>query len=213
MIICFDLDGTLVNTEKWVNNSMREAFETNNLKYDQRKIHAGWGLTIHDLIKKKFPKVTPKKRNKIVNDFEKIRLKNMVGLKPYRNTKVVLKTLSKKYSLALVSNNQHAMINRVLRKVKIDRKLFDVVVGKDEVAKPKPFPNEIKKAEKKLKKKAIFMIGDSKPDIITAKKAKIKSIIIPTGAVPKKDLKDADFIVKNIKDILKIIKEEECHNT
>jgi len=52
------------------------------------------------------------------------------------------------------------------------------------------------------------MVGDTIQDIKTAKAAKVKSIIIKTG--PKstwKNLNKADFIIKDIKELPKILKE------
>jgi len=57
-------------------------------------------------------------------------------------------------------------------------------------------------------KKVKFMVGDTIQDIKTAKAAKVKSIIIKTG--PKstwKNLNKADFIIKDIKELPKILKE------
>ncbi|MCD4760244.1 HAD-IA family hydrolase [archaeon] len=120
----------------------------------------------------------------------------------------MLKQLSKKYTLCLLSNNSHEKIEMILKQTKINKKLFRLIIGNDEVKHPKPFPDEIYKAEKKLNKKVKFMVGDSLQDIKTAKAAKVKSIILLTA--PKsiwKDLKEADFIIKDIKEIPNIIKE------
>jgi HAD superfamily hydrolase (TIGR01549 family) len=207
MIICFDLDGTLVDTGNWILSSTKNVFEKNNLKFNKKKLIKLWGLTFKSQLKKLFPTLKKTEIDKIEKEFQEERKKTIHKIKPFKNTKKTLKTLSKKYSLALLSNNPHYMINKILKQTKIDRKLFDIIIGDDEVRKPKPFPNEIKKAERKLKKKAKFMIGDTKQDILTAKRAKIKSIIIKRRIVPKKDLKEADFIIKDIKQLPKIIKE------
>jgi len=52
------------------------------------------------------------------------------------------------------------------------------------------------------------MVGDSKQDIKTAKAARVKSIIILTTPKPYwKNLKEADYKIKDIKEIPKLIKE------
>jgi len=205
MIICFDLDGTLVNSEDWVMDAWKVAFRKNNLDLKEKKFIDNWGIDSKPLLKKILSSLDEEKRKKLNRDFHIQRVKSIKKVKLYKNAKKVLKELSKKYSLALVSNNSHSMINRILKESKIDKKLFKVIIGDDDVLKPKPFPNEIKKAERELGKKATFMIGDTKQDILAAKKAKIKSIIIKNAPIPKKQIKDADYIVKDIKDIVKII--------
>jgi HAD superfamily hydrolase (TIGR01549 family) len=208
MIICFDLDGTLVDTEKWIKESEILAFKKNKIKITNKELHSVWGLNLTTQIKTLYPKLTQKEINKIRKDFEEIRKEKINLIKPFKNTKKILKILSKKYTLCLLSNNTHKKIELILNKTKIDKKLFTVIIGYDEVKRAKPFPDEIYKAEKKLGKNVKFMIGDTVQDIKTAKAAKVKSIIIKTG--PKqtwKTLNNADFIIKDIKELPKLIKE------
>lgn len=208
MIICFDLDGTLVDTEEWVSNAIKESFRKNGLKVNDKKIYQVWGLTIRSLIKKEYPSTKKEKTDKIVKDFEKTRSKTINKLKPFKNTKRVLRNLSKKYTMCLVSNNKHRRILQILNQTKIDKKLFKAIVGYDDVRKPKPFPNEIYKAERELGKRVKFMVGDTEQDIKTAKRAKVKSIIILTAPKEhRKSLKNADYKIKDIKELPKLIKE------
>jgi HAD superfamily hydrolase (TIGR01549 family) len=208
MIICFDLDGTLLDTGNWIMNAQLKSFKQNNLKITKKQLYKYWGLTVHDVLKKIYPKLNNQERDKISNDFEEIRIKTISQIKPFKNTKRTLRNLSKKYTLALLSNNSHKTILLTLKKTKLDKKLFHVIIGKDEVKHPKPFPDEIYKAEKKLKKQVKFMVGDTQQDIKTAKAAKVKSIIIKTG--PKstwKNLNKADFIIKDIKELPTLVNE------
>lgn len=208
MIIGFDLDGTLIDTEKWIIKSLKQAFKENHKKAPtEKEIFKYWGLTSKEFIKKSsLKKLTKKEVKKIKKDFHKIRDKTINSITAFPNVKKVLKKLNKKYYLAIISNNKHKEIIKRLKAAKIDKKLFKIIIGDDEVRKPKPFPNEIYKAERKLGKKLKFLVGDTIRDIESAKRAKIKSIIIKTG--PKstwKNLKEADFIIKDIKQLPKII--------
>jgi pyrophosphatase PpaX len=208
MIICFDLDGTLVNTEKWIVDAITVALKKHNLKIKKKDLYKQWGVVLRTVLKKTFPKLTKTEIEEIIIDFEKERKNTIHKIKPFKNTKKILKELSKKYTLCILSNNPHSIINKILKIAKIDEKLFSVIIGNDEVKRAKPFPDEIYKAEKELKNKVQFMVGDSKQDIKTAKAAKVKSIIILTS--PKqvwKDLKEANYKVKDIKEIPKLIKE------
>jgi pyrophosphatase PpaX len=214
MIICFDLDGTLVNTERWIVKAIQETLKKHGMKITKKKIYQSWGINLRVLLKKNFPHLKKEDIITITNEFDETRKKTINRVKPFKNTKKTLVILSKKYKLGLLSNNAHQMIEEILKTTKINKKLFKVIIGDDEVRKPKPFPNEVYKAERKLGKKVKFMVGDTIQDIKTAKAAKLKSIIILTG--PKstwKGLKSADFLIKDIKELPRIIKEAECHNT
>ena len=210
MIICFDLDGTLIDTEDWIINSLKEAYKNNNKKIPTKKqILANWGNISTVIIRKSSQeKLTKKEVENIRVEFYRIRDQSISKVKPFKNTKRVLNQLSKKYKIALVSNNNHKELLKLLKATKIDKKIFKTIIGDDEVKRAKPFPDEIYTAEKRLGKKVKFMIGDSIQDIKSPKAAKVKSIVIKTG--PKetwKNLKKADFIIKDIKEIPKLIKE------
>ncbi|MBT7474402.1 HAD family hydrolase [Candidatus Woesearchaeota archaeon] len=208
MIVCFDLDGTLVDTEAWIKKSEKLAFKKNGIKVTNKELYSVWGLNLTTQIKTLYPELKQKEINKIKKDFEEIRNEKIDLIKPFKNTKRILTNLSKKYTLCLLSNNSHKKIELILKQTKIDKKLFKLIIGDDEVKRAKPFPDEIYKVEKKLKKKVKFMVGDTVQDIKTAKAAKVKSIIIKTG--PKqtwKTLNNADFIIKDIKELPKLIKE------
>jgi phosphoglycolate phosphatase-like HAD superfamily hydrolase len=74
--------------------------------------------------------------------------------------------------------------------------------------KPKPAPDEIIKAEKLLKQKADYMVGDTVYDIIAARKAKVKSIGVTSGLQDYNKLKTENphKILKSVKDLPKFLK-------
>nr|MBA4404754.1 hypothetical protein [Nanoarchaeum sp.] len=206
MIICFDLDGTLVNTESWILNSFQESFKKNKVKISNKELKKHWGLMAREIVKKTNSKLTDSQIKKIIKDFEEIRSKTFYQIKPFKNTNKLLKELSKKHTLTLLSNNQHKKINKILKQTKIDKKYFKIILGYNDVSKPKPFPTGVHKIEHKLKSKVNFLVGDTLQDIKTAKAAKTKSIIVLTGPkISKKDLKKADFIIKEISQIKRLL--------
>ena len=76
MIICFDLDGTLIDTEEWIVDAFQGAFKQNKIRTPTKtQIFTFWGLTSRELIKKSSPeKLTKKEAEKIRKDFYKIRI-------------------------------------------------------------------------------------------------------------------------------------------
>ncbi|MCX6711601.1 MAG: HAD family hydrolase, partial [Candidatus Woesearchaeota archaeon] len=119
-----------------------------------------------------------------------------------------LKILKKEYKIALVTNCTHKELEPLLKNTKIDKKIFDVIIGHDDVKKTKPYPDEIFKAEKLLHLKADYHVGDSIYDIIAAKRARVKCISVLTGVSSKNRLKKykPNYIIKNVSYLPKLLR-------
>ena len=209
-LICFDVDETLVHSNNVHIKSFNKAFIKNNLKpiNEKRLAKALQGESSETIIKKFYPRLREK-------DIEKVHLakRRFVIKETYRYVKQIdksskiLKDLKKHYRIALISNCVHQEIKKMLDFAKIRKESYDFIIGKDEVKHPKPYPDEIFKAEKLAKEKADFMVGDSLQDIKAARRAKIRIITVLTGNTPKERLINAkpDYIVNSIKDVPKIL--------
>jgi len=112
----------------------------------------------------------------------------------------VVKALAKKYKLAVVSSrNKHGVEHYF--ECSGNKKYFKVAVQLGDYKKPKPHPEPLLLACRRLKIKpgeAIY-IGDSKTDMQAAKAAKMKIITFP------KKLPGANGYAKSFKDIPKIV--------
>jgi len=209
-LICFDLDNTLVKSDKMHIVAFKKAFEKNNLpKLSSRKIRKYFGLVGKEVIKKLFPKLTKNQIKKVIGDHDNIVVNETSKFaKPFPFAKTTLKKLKKNYKLALVSNVKTKEINAILHSTKINRKLFSAIIGNDKVKHGKPYPDEILKAEKLTHLNAEYMIGDSIYDMIAGKKAKAKTIAITSGNHSRKELKKykPDFIINSIRKLPKLIK-------
>lgn len=207
-LICFDLDNTLVNSSKTHILAYNAAFEKLNLpKKSNKEISALLGMPKEEMIKKLQPKTNNiKKLCNLHSYFLQKKYYKFTKALPY--VKSTLKELKKHYKLAIVSNSNKININYLLKGAKINKNLFDIIITVDNVKKPKPSPEEIFKAEKLTKSKTLYLIGDSIYDILTAKNAKRKSIIILKDShTPIKELKKLkpDYILKNFKSLTKIL--------
>lgn len=209
-LVTFDLDETLVNAKKCHWLAFNDAFKKFRLpKITYKKLIPFLnGRHAHDIVKILFPKLSKSKINKIVNEHHRlIGTKYGKYAKQIRGAVKAIKKIKKKYKVGIVTNCTHKEINGLLKGAKINKKLFNVVVGKDDVKKSKPAPNELFKAEKLAKANIKYHIGDSTYDIIAGKRAKIKVISVLTGVSSRKVLskKEPYKIVKNIKDVPKVI--------
>ena len=82
-------------------------------------------------------------------------------------------------------------------------KLFIRIVGSDDLIRNKPYPDHIwTAAGHKGTKKKIIMVGDSLPDVISAQKAKIPSIIMKYGysTIPARRL-GGNYLLQHFRDL------------
>jgi len=114
---------------------------------------------------------------------------------------------SKKIKIGLVTNRGDSTYY-ILDHFKI-KKYFDVILTAKHIKKAKPDPYPINLAVKKLKvhKKDIIYVGDDKVDITAGKNAKVKVILY------KNNFRGADYQIKNLLDIKKIISYRKFLNT
>ena len=199
-LICFDMDNTLVKSNKVHLTAFQEAFKKNHLKkVSNKKLIDVFGLVGITLVKRLYPELTQEQVKKIVKDHDDIVVK-----KTYKYAKAIpgaiktLRELKKKYDIAILTNCKHKEIKPILKGAGINRRLFNLVIGNDDVKHAKPCPDEIFKAQKLLHEKAKYMVGDSIYDLQAAKKAKVKCIAVLTGDHTRKMLKkEKPFMILN----------------
>ncbi len=208
-LICFDLDNTLIDSERAHVLSYNEALKKNGFKEVKfEKMVKLFGRPNSEVVEI----LTGSKNEEIMEKVHKDHYKFLIE-KNYKYAKIIdgvrntLIKLKKNYEIAVLSNTSHNSIIALLKGAKLDKKLFDLLIGNDDVEKSKPWPDEILKAEKLLHHKAKFMVGDSIYDVIAGKKAKVKTIAVLSGRYTKKELNKhkPDYVIKEIKDILEII--------
>lgn len=209
-MICFDLDGTLIEATKahWL--AYKKALIKNGIKdIDEKKIVSLFGVVSKVFLKKVYPHMDDKMISKISLDHDKILWSDTKRyLKLLKGVKVALKKLSKNHKLAIASNCRKKTIINSLKAVGIDRKLFSAIVGNDEVKRPKPQPDEILRAEYLVKLNADYMVGDTVYDIIAGKRAKAKTVAVLSGNHSRAKLKKykPTLIIKSVADLPKYIK-------
>lgn len=209
-LITFDLDMTLIKANVCHWHAFNDIFKKMGLgKITYKKLSPLLdGRHAHEIIKKLFPKLSAKDNDKIVDGHHRL-----IGIKYGSHAKLIpgvigaLKKLKKNYKLGIVTNCSHIEINGLLKGANIPKKLFSVIVGKDDVKHSKPFPDEIFKAEKLSGLDVKYHIGDSPYDIIAARRSKTKAIGVLTGVSSRARLaKEKPFkIIKSVAELPKVI--------
>tara|TARA_Y100000310_G_scaffold331897_1_gene406406 strand:- start:773 stop:1459 length:687 start_codon:yes stop_codon:yes gene_type:complete len=204
-ILCFDMDNTLVYGERMHIEAFKHSFKKNKLPIPTKKeLLKYFSLPAHVMIKQMYPGLTDKQVDKVVKGHDQQLLKETVKYtKVVPGAKAALKKLKKHYKIAVLSNCKHITIKKVLKQNNIDAKMFDLIIGNDDVKKGKPAPDEIFKAEKLLHVKKGYMVGDSIYDIQAANKAGLKGIAVLTGNHTKTMLKKEKpwKILNSVKDL------------
>ncbi|MFA6528947.1 MAG: HAD family phosphatase, partial [Candidatus Gracilibacteria bacterium] len=150
--IIFDLDGTLIDSEKLHLEAELETFRNFGMKIKKSEIkgYMGMGLTdFFKLLKKKF------NAKYSVKEIEKAHAKTLEKyygklFPKVPNTKQAIKELSKKYILALGTSSHTHLAKICLKRLGI-LKYFKVIVGGDKVLHAKPHPEIFLLVAKKLK--------------------------------------------------------------
>ena len=189
-MICFDMDCTLVRSNKLHLKSFNAAFKHNKLPTKTPKeILPVFSQRSYLIIKAMHPHLSHSQIQKVSKDHIKFTIKMAKGnITRIRGVIGTLKKLKKHYKIAILSNCSHKEIDAITKAAGIDENMFDLIIGANEVKHSKPAPDEMFKAEKLLKIKKGYMVGDSIYDIIAGKKAGLKTIGVTTGNHTKKEL-------------------------
>ena len=207
IVILFDLDGTLIDSTEAILTSFDFAFKEQGFKFfgTNKDIENLVGYPLdHMFYKLGVPKenvwdfVDSYKSNyKKISEAQTVLLENAKESVMFASTFAtlgVVTTKTTRYSIPLLKS--FGILEQ-----------FDTIIGRQEVKNPKPHPEPIFKACEALNVKPtkdIFMIGDTKLDLIAANEAKISSVAVLSGYGDKKELSS---FTKNIcKDALEAVK-------
>lgn len=110
------------------------------------------------------------------------------------------------YKKAVISNKREALSRRVLEGLDLSR-FFDIIIGSDSTPEKKPSPLPILKVLKELdiRPEEALIVGDSNLDIQAGRTAGLKTVAVTYGYRPYEMIKDADFVIDRIEDLIRII--------
>ena len=209
-VICFDLDGTLIDANKAHVLAFNMAFKVNNLPIlPAERITPRFGIAAELLIKELFPKISDRKLPRCVEDHTRFTIeKTAKYAKAIKGANSVLKWLKQYCKLALISNCTHEEIQALLKASGIDGHIFDIILGKNDIKHPKPSPDEIHKVEQILGTKVACIVGDTVYDIRAGKAAGVKTIAVLSGSGTLKQLieEDPTAIIESVALLPKVIK-------
>jgi HAD superfamily hydrolase (TIGR01509 family) len=198
--IIFDLDGVIVDTEFLHYKSYSEILDKYNVKLSEQEYYDFWtrkGKDIRDFIVEKKVDIDSEKIREEKRAIYYDRLKKELRL--YEDADKIITKLSKKFSLALVTNSHKRDTSLILRKFGLT-KYFKVIITREDIKNKKPDPEGFLLASQKLgiKPRHILVIEDAEKGIIAAHKAGMKSIAIPNKYTKDNNFSLAGEIVESI---------------
>lgn len=211
-LITFDMDQTLISSNICHILAYKHMLKVLKIK----KKNVNWVRDIltqktrYEAVEKLVPEFNEKQVEKGVQLY--MNYLNKISYKLAKRKKYslkILKALKPRYKIAIITNCTELNAEILLGKgARIPLKYFDLILGSDDVKHVKPNPDEILKAERILKTKAIAHVGDSINDIKAARSARVPVISIATGNHSKSELKryKPDFLLKDLKNVPEIIK-------
>lgn len=182
MIILFDLDGTLIDSTEAIVESFHHSFKTHNYPHPKdEKITALIGYPL-DIM---FAKLGVEEGrvwdfvDTYRDNYRKISTQKTILLQNAREAV----TLASEFATLGIVTTKTGRFSKVLMEHFELMHHFEVLIGREDVEYPKPDPEPIIKALEALNRgnQNVWMIGDTKLDLISAKAAQVNSIGVLSG--------------------------------
>ncbi|MDD8048058.1 MAG: pyrophosphatase PpaX [Thomasclavelia sp.] len=209
LAIIFDLDGTLLNTNKLIIETFRHTFKKYKPGYtlSDEELLTFLGPSLNETFSKYFLKEDINEIIDYYRDFNHSHHEDYVTVYP-----TVLDTIDylyeEGYPLGIVTTKlkEAAYIGLDMYDL---RKYFKVIIGGEDVSKSKPDPEGINSALSKLNTSKAVYVGDNVTDILAGKNANVYTIGVgwsPKGSQDLIDLKPSKML-NQMEDIIEFIKE------
>jgi pyrophosphatase PpaX len=208
LAVLSDVDGTIIPLDsvvKCLKDTCRHFKVRVLTKREILEKTIGYKLT------ESIPRLLPETK-KIIKDFvqfyEKLYVKDFKKYaRPFPYVKSTFRKLKRKnVRIGIVTTKKHSEAKAILEGYGIP---YDVIIGNDDVKKRKPDPEPVFKACKILgvRPESCVFVGDHPFDMVAAKKAGCTAVGVLTGWGNRIKLKKsgADFIIKNLKSLDKLI--------
>lgn len=206
---CFDLDGTLVDSNKTIYNSTLYTLDRLGIEYniDEKEFELKIGKHFVDIFKH---------FNVVVSDFEEFitiykanyfeQIHHSHVYSGVEQTLIELK--SRGYRITLLTTKVQDQAERIIEHFNL-RKYFDLIMGRRNGIEHKPSPEPLLKIcnELKIDVKSTLMVGDTELDIQCGKNAGSFTCGVLYGYRTRElmELENPDFIISTLPEILTLI--------
>ena len=205
MIILFDLDGTLIDSTEAILESFHNSFKVHNFKApSDEEIKALIGYPLDEM----YNSLGVNKDEvwdyvATYKEYYRVISTQKTELLPF--AKEAVEKASEFATLAIVTTKTGKYSQVLMEHFEL-MQYFEVLIGREHVQNPKPHAEPILNALEQLglEDTDIWMIGDTKLDLISAKNAGVNAVGVLSGYDNIKTLKKFTNIIKN--DALEAVK-------
>jgi len=207
--VLFDADGTILDSEEWLNESFRRtAKELGFFDSVKDKLE---GLLTGKPLRERYIDLAP---DEDVEECIRVHMRHQADImdliEPFEGVAYTLALLSSEdVVLAVVTSRRtRAPLIEVLRKYDLER-FFSAVICLEDVENPKPHPEGILLAMRMLgvnDNDNVFMVGDAVVDIEAGKNAGVKTVGALYGFEGDRLTEtEADYLINSFPEVLDII--------
>lgn len=198
MIILFDLDGTLIDSTEAILESFHHSFDFHKLsRKEDEEIKSLIGYPL-DIMYENLGVQKGVIAEIITTYKEHYRDISTQKTKLLKNAKEAVELASQFATLGIVTTKT-GLYSKILMEHFNVMHHFEVLIGREDVQNPKPHAEPIMKALEKLdtQNREIWMIGDTKLDLIAAQAANVNSIGVLSGYDKRETLKMFTNVILN----------------
>ncbi len=209
--VLFDLDGTLLNTKRLIDQSFIHTFEKfyPEKRLTDEELDSFFGPTLYETFSRySSDEIKIKEMMDYYKEYN-IEHHNTDYVEMYDGAKDTLKFLKKKgYKLGIVSSKRKEIIILGLDLFGLTE-FFDVIIGGDDVDSPKPAPEGIYKAIDILKpKRNVLYVGDNPSDIQAGINANVKTCdVMYSSKFEECEKLNPTYCISNLSGLIKILVE------
>lgn len=210
--VIFDLDGTLVDTKELIYNSFRYTFEKfkPDYKLSEAELQSFLGPTLKDSFLRYFDASQIDEIIAYYRSYNHTHHDEFV--KPIPHVKETLQWLKENdYSIAVMSNKLVDIVRMGLKQFDMEQ-FFEVILGGEDIEKPKPAPIGIMTACDKLHcpYDDVIYVGDAPTDIQACKHMGAYSVafIYEDSRAEEMQNENPCAIIKDMEELISILKED-----
>jgi len=207
--IIFDLDGTLVDTERYILDAFNYALETKGFpKISSKYLYESSGLKMTSIYREVTKLEDVDGFVKLHQEFQR---NNLALVKPYNGVQEVLQELAEKKVKISIATSRFRKNTEVLLEMFSWEKFFVAVACGDDGFKEKPDPEMFSWCARKMgvERNECLVIGDAVRDMQAGKAMGAKTCRAAYGYAGKEeDAQNTDFVAKKPSDILEIMLKE-----
>jgi len=207
-VIIFDLDGTIVDAYPGIHQSLNEMLRELQLpEVDLQTVKRRVGRGVVNLMQQSVPsEMVNRALDLFRKSYDNTHLSGTFLLPDVRET---LEALRKRNILLGIASNKPADFTRnILKYLQIDE-YFCCCSGSEGQIQPKPHPSMLQQMMRDMgvSPHETLYVGDMTLDSETAKNARVRLALIPTGGHSKKELQEIrpDYLLERLGDLVEVV--------